>query len=98
MLLVALLGCVAWSAVSGSPGAELLVASFCGVLAFIVLAKTIGALLGMRIVGRRLTLRAAVDIGLMWCLQVSLIPIACKAAWESLLPGQREFRRTPKTG
>jgi len=98
VLLVALVGCVTWSAVSSSPGTGLLVASLCGVLAFIVLAKTIGALLAMRIVGRKLTLRSAVDIGLMWCLQVSLIPIACKAAWESLLPGQREFRRTPKKG
>lgn len=98
VLLVALIGCVAWSAVSGSPGGGLLVASLCGVLALIVLAKTIGALLAMKIVGRRFTLRSAVDIGLMWCLQVSLIPIACKAAWESLLPGQRAFRRTPKKG
>ena len=98
VLLVALIGCVAWSAGTGSPGAGLLVASLCGVLAFIVLAKTIGALLAMKIVSRRITLKAAVDIGLMWCLQISLIPIACKAAWESLLPGQREFRRTPKKG
>ena len=62
------------------------------------LAKTIGAFLAMRVVGRKLTLRSAVDIGLMWGLQIALIPIACKAAWQSLLPGQREFRRTPKKG
>jgi cellulose synthase/poly-beta-1,6-N-acetylglucosamine synthase-like glycosyltransferase len=98
VLLAALIGCIAWSVVSDSPDTGLLAASLCGVLAFIVLLKTIGALLSMRVVGRRLTLRSAVDIGLMWCLQVALIPIACKAAWESLLPGQREFRRTPKKG
>jgi cellulose synthase/poly-beta-1,6-N-acetylglucosamine synthase-like glycosyltransferase len=98
VLLVALVGCVAWTTVSGSPSAGLLVASLCGVLAFIVLAKTIGAFLAMRVVGRKLSLRSAVDIGLMWGLQIALIPVACKAAWESLLPGQREFRRTPKKG
>lgn len=97
-LLVGLTGCVAWSEVSGAPGAGLLLAALCGVLAFIVGAKTIGALLALRIVGRKLTLRSAVDIGLMWCLQLSLIPIACKSAWLSLLPGQLEFRRTPKKG
>lgn len=98
VLLVALIGCVAWSAVSGSSGAGLLVASLCGVLAFIVLTKTTGACLALRVVGRKLTPRSAVDIGLMWGLQIALIPIACKAAWQSLLPGQREFRRTPKNG
>lgn len=98
VLLVVLAGCVAWSEVSHAPGAGPLLAAFCGVLVFIVGAKTIGALLALRIVGGKLTKRSAVDIGLMWCLQVSLIPIACKAAWHSLWPGQREFRRTPKKG
>ena len=62
------------------------------------LAKTIGAFLAMRVVGRKLTPRSAVDIGLMWGLQIALIPIICKAVWQSLLPGQLEFRRTSKKG
>lgn len=98
VLLVALAGCVLWSGISRSPETALLLITLCCVLAFIVLIKTTGAVLALKVVGRRLTFRAAVDVGLMWGLQVSLIPIACKAAWDSLWPGPKEFRRTPKKG
>lgn len=98
VLLVALAGCVFWSEISDSPHSELLLSSLCAVLAFIVLAKTAGALLAQRVVGRRLTLGSVVDVGLMWALQILLIPIACKAAWDGLWPGRREFHRTPKKG
>jgi cellulose synthase/poly-beta-1,6-N-acetylglucosamine synthase-like glycosyltransferase len=60
--------------------------------------KTIGAVLAMKILGRKFAANSALDLFYMWAIQVLLLPSATFASLKGLSPHRKEFVRTPKKG
>jgi cellulose synthase/poly-beta-1,6-N-acetylglucosamine synthase-like glycosyltransferase len=68
------------------------------VVALIVLAKSVGAALATRLVGRRLGLAFLFDLVGMWLMEAALLPVIGWALARGYFSRQMAFKRTPKLG
>jgi hypothetical protein len=67
-------------------------------IVLLVVLKTTGSALAARALGRVLDHRYVVDVGLMWMLQVALLPVGSVSFLRGLFLRRGTFVRTAKKG
>jgi cellulose synthase/poly-beta-1,6-N-acetylglucosamine synthase-like glycosyltransferase len=67
-------------------------------LGSIVLTRSIASLLAISHCQRPITLETFADLARMWIMQLLLIPVACRVAFNILMGITERFEQTPKTG
>lgn len=81
------------------PGAAALIgAGWLATACLIVAARSIGAALAARVLGRPLDKAFFCDVVAMWAMQLALLPTGSKALLSGLARRKVAFRRTPKRG
>jgi cellulose synthase/poly-beta-1,6-N-acetylglucosamine synthase-like glycosyltransferase len=96
LIIIAVLACLTYL-LDAVHGVHLAMA-FAGTVGLIVLAKSIGATLANRILGRRHLPELLLDIVRMWLMEAALLPVVGWSLIRGYLTRKLPFIRTPKTG
>ena len=94
--LLLMAGCLVFAWAAAAEQAWIIALALISLISAVVVSRSIGALLAMRVLGRGIDLYALTDLLLMWLLQLILLPVGALSGLGGLFKKSAVFHRTPK--